>query len=79
MVWPKNTLVGSPMELSANQQIELARIKTGIAIVFPAQVEKREPVLVSSKDTVLRLVQVDEAAFHHEHRYHRLWRVLGND
>jgi len=62
----------------ANQQIELVRIKTGISIVLPTQFEKREPVLVSSEATMLRLVQVDEAAFDHEHRYHRLRRVLGD-
>ena len=58
---------------STNQHIELARIETGFTIVFPAQFKKCEPILICSKAAMFRLVQIDEAAFHHEHRHHRFW------
>lgn len=36
----------------ANQQVQLAHIETGLAIVFPGQLENGESILVGSKATV---------------------------
>jgi hypothetical protein len=55
------------------EQIELTRVETGIAIMFPSQLEKSESVLVSSEATVCGLIEIDETAFHHEKRDHRFW------
>ena len=58
---------------SANQQIKLAHIQTGLTIVLPRQFEKSESILVGRKTTIHRLVQIDEAAFNHEQSDHRPW------
>src|SRR6266404_993083 len=63
---------------SADEQVKLAHIQTSLAIVLPSQLEKRESILVGSKATIHRLVQIDEAASNHEQRYHGLWRVVGD-
>src|SRR5882762_3868784 len=57
----------------AHEQIQLARIETGLAIVLPRQLEKRESILVGGKATIHCFVQIDEAAFDHEHGHHRFW------
>jgi len=56
-----------------NQQVQLARIETGLAIVLPGQLEKRESILVGSYAAVDRLVQVDEAALDHKHDQGWFW------
>src|SRR5450432_1491891 len=58
---------------SAHEQVQLAHIQTGLAIVLPSQFEKSESILVGGEVTIRRLVQIDEAASNHEHGYHRLW------
>jgi hypothetical protein len=44
-----NRLLDYKVTHSANQQVQLARIATGLAIVLPAQLEKGESVLVGTK------------------------------
>src|SRR6266542_3527886 len=63
---------------STNERVQLSQIETGLAIVLPSQLEKSESILVGSKATIHRFVQVDEAACYHEHRHHRLRRILGD-
>src|SRR5947208_7953670 len=58
---------------SANEQIQLAHVETGLAVVLPGQLEKSESILVGSKATIHRSVQIDEAACNHEHGQHRFW------
>jgi hypothetical protein len=58
---------------SAHEQVKLARIQTGLAIVLPRQLEKSESTLVGSKATIHRFIQIDEAASNHEQGHHRLW------
>jgi uncharacterized membrane protein YhfC len=57
---------------SAHEQVELARIQAGLTIVLPRQLEKCEPILVGSKATIHRLVQIDEAATNYKQRHHGL-------
>src|SRR5438477_3561466 len=63
----------------ANQQVQLARIETGLAIVLPAQLKKREAVLIGAKTTVDRLGQINEAALDGEKYQHGFWRVIGRN
>jgi hypothetical protein len=46
----------------ANEKVQLAHIEAGLAIVLPTQLQKGESILVGSKATVDRLVQIDETA-----------------
>src|SRR5207249_11898539 len=57
----------------ANQQVHLTHIETRLAIVLPSQLEKGESILVGSKATVHRLVQIDEAALDHEKDQRWFW------
>ena len=57
----------------ANQQVYLAHIETGLAIVFSRQLQKGESILVGSKGTVDRLVQIDEAALDDEKNQRWFW------
>src|SRR5437660_9161398 len=57
---------------SAHEQVKLARIQTGLAIVLPRQLEKRESIFVGSKTTIHRFVQIDQAASNYEQRHHGL-------
>ena len=45
----------------ANEQVQLARIQARLAIVLPRQFEKGESILVGSKPTAGRFVQINEA------------------
>src|SRR5438270_2497951 len=58
---------------STNERVQLRYIQTSLAIVLPSQLEKSESILVGSKTTVHRLVQIDEAAANHEQCNHWLW------
>ena len=60
------------MSSSTNERVQLSRIQTGFAIVLPAQLEKRESILVGSKATIHRLIQIDEAALNDEQCHHWL-------
>jgi hypothetical protein len=53
-----NRPVSTPCDLSRcspNQRVQRARIKTGLAVVLPAQLKEGESVLVGAKATVDRL------------------------
>ncbi len=63
----------------ANQQVERARIETGLTIVLPAQLKNGESVLVGGKATVDRLVQINEAALDDEKYQRWFWRVIGHN
>src|SRR5882762_1853371 len=52
------------LDYLSHEQVELVRVQTGFAIMFPRQLEKSESVLVCSESTIRRLVEIDEAAFH---------------
>ena len=56
-----------------NQQVQLADIQTSLAIVFPSQLKRTEPVLVGGKGAVDLLVQIDEAALDHEEDQRGFW------
>src|SRR5438132_6518469 len=58
---------------SAHEQIKLAHIQTGLAIVLPRQLQSGESVLEGSKATVHRLVQVDQATLDYEKDQRCLW------
>src|SRR5262245_8370295 len=59
----KHTL---PQPQLANQQLQLAYIETSLAIILPSELQKGESVIVGSKATVDRRVQIDETALDHE-------------
>lgn len=55
-----------------NEEIQLADIKTRLLIVAACELEQRKPVLIGREPAILRLVQVDEAAFDDEEDQCRL-------
>src|SRR5438067_12082712 len=71
-------LVNSPSVIviaeSAHEQVKLARIQTGFAIVLPRQLQSGEPILVGRKTAIHRLVQIDQAALAYEQDQCRFWR-----
>ena len=57
----------------ANEQVQLASIEAGLAIVLPRQLESRKSILVCSNTTVGRLVQIDEATLNDKQDQCRFW------
>src|SRR6185503_9245768 len=62
-----------------DQLIQLPHIEIVLPIMLPAEREKAEPILIRRHGTVFRLIEVDEAALHHEDDLGRLGRILGDD
>jgi hypothetical protein len=48
------------------QQIELARVQAGVAVIFRSQLEQSESVLICSESTIRGLVEINEATFEEE-------------